>query len=148
MPNNASDTLHADRYPVKKPRTKQQRARLAAATATPRERQYGALGSFPHSLVYDRVAWALHSPDEIKPADLEKLAVFEVRRELDRRGCRTDGLKKALVRRLRWAMARNCRPVHLEARPVARTLPHGRRTAVDVKVILTPPCIFRIEDCQ
>eukprot|EP00937_MAST-01D_sp_MAST-1D-sp2_P003818 g3818.t1 len=142
MPSLASEAWHA-RYPLRKPRTRQQQQKLRSATSTRRQEKYGLVGSLPHRLLHHRRPWKVHTPEDIvgNLARLEDLPIFEVKRELRRRGCRTDGLKPALLRRLRWAVRRGSRSVRLEARPRAAPIivngtppAPAREAALDLQV--------------
>ena len=76
-----------------------------------RQVRYGKLPeSFPRALVVDRLeADPFLDSLPITIATLQKLEVKRIKTELKRRGCHTSGLKPQLIRRLTWAIKRDCR---------------------------------------
>jgi hypothetical protein len=116
---------------------KMRRGRPKQEDFIPRQKKYGQLPeNFPKVLVLDRLP--LDPVLEALPLSVDSLDLLEttrIKHELTRRGCHTKGLKVQLVRRLKWSMKRNTKPIRLEKWPLdakPKTKPALDADAVDL----------------
>ena len=89
-----------------------------------RQVRFGPLHDFPRSLVI--------APKPIDPYlaslpvrvdNLQQLEVKRIKKELSKRGCHTRGLEPQLVRRLTWAIKRDCRWVRNNSFLAVKSIP-------------------------
>jgi hypothetical protein len=99
---------------------KMRRDRPKQEDFVPRQKKYGKLPeNFPTVLVLDRLP--LDPVLEVLPLSADTIDLLEttrIKHELTRRGCHIKGLKVQLVRRLKWSLKRNTKPIKLEKWPL------------------------------